>query len=89
MFLTLGYVQISQLFKAKGETQKNIYTMIFLQKEKIKEMRMAKDVLVDIFNAEEDKKEGAGNVVMNIFGGLKAKKEKEAAQQVETEQEEP
>ena len=40
---------------------------------------MARDVLIDVFNAEEDKKEGAGNVIMGIFGGLKAKKEKEEA----------
>lgn len=39
MFLTLGYVYLSQIMKVKVEIQKNIYSLFFLQLERIKEIK--------------------------------------------------
>ena len=54
MFLTLGYVQLSQLFKVKGETQKNLYTMIFLQKSRITEMKKARDIFMEAIGPQKE-----------------------------------
>ena len=56
MFITLAYEFLAQLMKVKGETQKNIYSMLFLQKERIKAISKEKNTMMAALRAGLNKK---------------------------------
>ena len=51
MMITIGYVYLAKYLSIEGEMMKNVYTLIFLQEKKIREIKM------NILLTEEDERE--------------------------------
>ena len=71
MFLTLGYVYVSQIMKVQVEIQKNIYSLFFIQLERIKEIRRQAELMIS--GLKTDIQDKAVNQASLMGSGLKEK----------------